>query len=114
MPKVVTIKPVQSPADLETLRTLLREYATHLIASVGPKHLSLPIFEAELAGLPPPFTALLLASVADGSNVQPAGCILFKPHISRSSDSTGERACEMKRLWVRPQHIADQASAGSL
>ena len=104
MPKVVTIRPAQTPADLDTLCTLLREYATPLIASVGSRHLSLPAFETELAGLPLPFTALLLASIEDGSNVQAAGCILFKPHISPSSDSTGERACEMKRLWVRPQH----------
>ncbi len=103
MPPVVTVKGARIPADLEPLRTLLREYATHLITSVGPEHLCLSTFEAELTGLPHPFTALLLATVNDGSEEHVSGCVLFK-NISQPGAFPDENACEMKRLWVRPQY----------
>ena len=83
-----------SPAHLTTLRELLREYSAHLAASpAGAANICLDNFEQELADLPAPYTALLLAHV-DG---QPAGCIALKP-----LPSAPEPACELKRLWVRP------------
>lgn len=85
--------------DAELSRTLMREYAMHLNASVGGEHICVAGLEKELAGLPgeyaEPGGTVLLAFMGDG----PAGCVALKPiHRDR------ERACEMKRLWVRPAH----------
>jgi putative acetyltransferase len=75
-------------ADLEAVRTLLREYADWVAVD-----LSFQGFEEELAGLPghyeaPPGT-LLLCVVDD----RPAGCIGVR--------AWDVRTCEMKRLYVR-------------
>ena len=83
--------------DRELCRTLMREYAAFLNASVGGEHICVDSLEHELAGLPgeyaAPDGAILLAFVDE----QPAGCVALKP-IHKAT----ERACEMKRLWVRP------------
>jgi ribosomal protein S18 acetylase RimI-like enzyme len=74
------------PADAETVRTLFREYAAWL----GPEGWFTDL-EAELAALPGGYEALLVARL-DGEAV---GCVALKP-------LPGE-ACEMKRLYVRPE-----------
>lgn len=88
--------------DTELCRMLMREYATHLNASVGGEHICVAGFEKELAGLPgeyaEPAGTVLLAFVGD----QPAGCVALKP--LHAADSAPERGCEMKRLWVRAEH----------
>jgi len=98
---VVTIRPAVD-ADLETIRTLLREYAAYLNASVGEEHICLENYEKELMTLPAPYQSpggtILVALVED----EPAGVIALKPLTPLRSAFPGERACEMKRLWVRP------------
>ena len=100
--------------DTSLCRTLMREYAAHLNASVGGEHICLDSLDAELAALPGPYAepdgAVLLAFMKDN----PAGCVALKPvHLgeergapdAHASGAPGsERACEMKRLWVRPAH----------
>ena len=90
-------------ADLDTVRTLLREYAAYLNASVGEEHICLENYEKELTTLPSPYHApggtILLALAAS----VPAGVIALKPLTPLRSAFPSERACEMKRLWVRPQ-----------
>lgn len=86
--------------DAPLVRTLMREYADFLNASVGGEHICVESLEAELAGLPgayaEPAGTVLLAFADD----EPAGCVALKPlHIP--SPAPDERACEMKRLWVR-------------
>ena len=85
------------------VRTLLREYAAYLNASVGEEHICLENYEKELSTLPAPYHApggvILLALV----EAEPAGVIALKPLTPLRSAFAGERACEMKRLWVRPQ-----------
>ncbi|HTW47794.1 MAG TPA: GNAT family N-acetyltransferase [Acidobacteriaceae bacterium] len=86
--------------DASLVRTLMREYAAFLNASVGGEHICVESLEAELARLPgeyaDPDGAVLLAFEGD----DPAGCVALKPlHISSAPPC--ERACEMKRLWVR-------------
>ena len=90
-----TIRAVRNSSDLEAVRALLREYAVHLNASLGAEHICLTEYEKELAGLPSPYQIMLIAfAIDDHGNEEVAGCVLLKPI---------EGACEMKRLWVRPQ-----------
>lgn len=80
----------------------MREYAHFLNESVGRRHICVESLEEELAGLPgvyaEPAGAVLLAF----DNETPAGCVALKPLQLDPSSHPGERACEMKRLWVRP------------
>jgi len=86
--------------DAELCRTLMREYAAHLNASIGGEHICVATLEKELAALPgayaEPAGAVLLAFVDD----EAAGCVALKP-IAIGGPG---RVCEMKRLWVRPAY----------
>jgi putative acetyltransferase len=99
---MVTIREA-GDADLDAVRVLLREYAAYLNASVGEEHICLENYEKELGTLPAPYQSpggvILLATVAG----EPAGVIALKPLTPQRSAFATERACEMKRLWVRPQ-----------
>jgi ribosomal protein S18 acetylase RimI-like enzyme len=79
---------VHAPADMDTVRTLFREYEKWLDVD-----LCFQGFEQELASLPgdyaPPRGRILLAQ--DGDQI--AGCVALRP-------LDGE-TCEMKRLFVR-------------
>lgn len=86
----VTIAPAHEQPHLDIIRKLFLEYAAHIGID-----LCFQGFEAELTTLPgpyaPPGGRLLLALEDD----KPAGCIAMRP-------SNGD-ACEMKRLYVRPE-----------
>jgi putative acetyltransferase len=74
-------------ADLEEIRTMLREYAAWLEVDLCFQN-----FEQELAALPgeyaPPRGRLLIA--------ESAGCVALR--------RIDDEICEMKRLYVRPEH----------
>jgi GNAT superfamily N-acetyltransferase len=72
-------------ADAEALRALFREYAAWLGAQGWFVDL-----EAELAALPGGYDVVLVASEGD----ERTGCVALK--------RLPDRACEMKRLYVRP------------
>ena len=84
----------ETPAGLDATRAILREYAATLGVDLGFQG-----FEAELAALPgayaPPGGELLLAYVQD----RLAGCGALRPLL----DVDDANACEMKRLYVRPE-----------
>ena len=85
-----TLCQAETPEDVETARLLFKEYA----ASLG-FDLCFQGFDRELAGLPgdyaPPDGRLLLL-IEDGRAV---GCVALR--------KLGPDACEMKRLYVRPE-----------
>lgn len=92
--------------DADLCRTLMREYAHFLNESVGGQHICVESLEAELAALPgsyaePSGTVLLAFNDAAPGNEVLAGCVALKP-LHLPNPAPGERACEMKRLWVRP------------
>jgi putative acetyltransferase len=74
-------------ADLDEIRMMLREYAAWLEVDLCFQN-----FEEELAGLPgeyhPPGGRLLIS--------EDAGCVALR--------RIDEEVCEMKRLYVRPEH----------
>ncbi len=80
-----------TPEDLARARELFQEYATWLKVD-----LCFQSFAQELASLPgayaPPRGRLLLAK----TGAEAAGCVALRPVAD-------EAACEMKRLFVRPQ-----------
>jgi GNAT superfamily N-acetyltransferase len=86
---MLEIRPATSADEIETARTLFREYAAGLDVD-----LSFQNFDEELATLPgayaPPDGRLLLA----WDDAEPAGCVALR----RFTDDVGE----MKRLYVRP------------
>jgi GNAT superfamily N-acetyltransferase len=88
--------------DAGLCRTLMREYAAYLNASVGGEHICVESLEKELAELPgayaEPRGTVLLAFAQD----EPAGCVALKP--LNIPGAPQECSCEMKRLWVRPGH----------
>jgi ribosomal protein S18 acetylase RimI-like enzyme len=76
---------IHPASDLDVVRELFREYQAGVDAPV-----CFATFDTELAGLPAPYSTILLAEV-DGT---PAGCVALKP----LADGHGE----IKRLYVRP------------
>jgi len=80
-----------TPSDINEVRTLFKEYEAGLGISLCFQN-----FAEELANLPgeyaPPRGRLLLAREFD----QILGCIALRP--------VGPTTCEMKRLFVRPEH----------
>jgi ribosomal protein S18 acetylase RimI-like enzyme len=88
---VLRITQATTRSDIEQARELFKEYE----ASLGIS-LCFQSFDQELANLPgdyaPPRGRLLLAREYD----QLLGCIALRPD--------GPTTCEMKRLFVRPQH----------
>jgi ribosomal protein S18 acetylase RimI-like enzyme len=99
-----------APADLDSVRALLREYA----ASLGT-HICFQTFDRELADLPgdyaPPGGRLLVARDGDALT----GCVALRPLPGVGG--------ELKRLYVRPaargtglgrrlaRHVIDEAAA---
>ncbi|HEX4308734.1 MAG TPA: GNAT family N-acetyltransferase [Acidobacteriaceae bacterium] len=102
MPVIRPARFTGEPDDADLCRTLMREYAHFLNESVGGEHICVASLEEELAGLPgsyvEPAGAILLAFEGD----TPAGCVALKPLKLTLPSRPNERACEMKRLWVRP------------
>ncbi len=91
-PEIRLVVP-ESPAALDEVRTIFREYADGLGVD-----LCFQGFEAELAGLPGEYAAPsghLLLALVDG---QVAGCGALRA----LHDADHANACEMKRLYVRP------------
>jgi ribosomal protein S18 acetylase RimI-like enzyme len=84
-------------------RGLLLGYAAYLNESLGAEHICLSDYEKELTALPgayaEPAGVILLAFMGDA----PAGCVALKPLKASRATGEGESACEMKRLWVRPE-----------
>ncbi len=92
-PDIQLITP-DSPELWEATRKILRDYAASLNVD-----LCFQDFEAELQSLPGQYEApsgLLLLALVDG---QVAGCVGFRalPDVDYAN------ACEMKRLYVRPE-----------
>lgn len=97
-----TIRAIADASDIATIRALMAEYGDYLAANpAGATNICIQGYREELEALPgpyaPPGGALLLA---ESSEALPLGCVALKPIPAKRE---GERACELKRLWVRPQ-----------
>ncbi|WP_374596367.1 GNAT family N-acetyltransferase [Sphingosinicella sp.] len=90
--RAFTIEAVRTLASLDAIRRLFREYEASLDVDLAYQD-----FEPELAGLPgkyaPPGGELLLATTEDGC---PLACAALRA-------MPGHDACEIKRLFVRPE-----------
>jgi GNAT superfamily N-acetyltransferase len=97
------IVPADNPARMDAVRDLFKAYATSLSFN-----LCFQSFDQELAGLPgdyAPITGMLLLGLVDD---RPAGCVAMRPLLKPQSDGNHAKvgnleACEMKRLYVRPE-----------
>ncbi len=89
-----TIRPAITPQDVQRVKELFQEYTGWITQQLGV-NLDYQGVAAELASLPgaysPPGGCLLLAEVEG----RPVGCGALRP--------SGPDACEMKRLYVRPE-----------
>lgn len=85
-----TLRHATSEDDLDTARTLFREYAESLDFD-----LDFQDFEAEMQALPGPYAAPTGAILLAEADDDVAGVVAVKP-----LDEDG--VCEMKRLYVRP------------
>ena len=88
----IELVPAETPAQIDAVRTLFREYASGLGVDLCFQN-----FEEELAALPGPYAepgGALLVALVDG---QPAGCGALRP----LPEADHPNACEMKRLFVR-------------
>ena len=101
MREIHVIHAEQAPL-LDSARDLFREYAKSI------EHLAAASFaqqdlEGELRSLPgkyaPPKGCILLAMDED----RPVGCIALRPLAPMPHDRPGERICEMKRLYAKPE-----------
>ena len=99
----ITIRHAESPADLDAIRTLFRQYAVYLNEVFGAAHICLVAYDQEIATLPGrydlPDGQLLLARV-DG---EPAACVALYPLAVEELLPPDTSVCELKRLFVLPQ-----------
>jgi putative acetyltransferase len=83
-----------NPAELHSVRTLFKEYATTLTVDLCFQN-----FDAELASLPGEYAApqgLLLLATVHG---EPAGCGAFRA----LPEADYPNACELKRVYTPPR-----------
>ncbi len=85
------LRPAIFPPQTELVKLLLGEYAGSLAID-----LSFQNFETELATLPGPYSTPAGGVWIAFDGDEPAGCIALRPLMGRT--------CEMKRLYVRPNH----------
>jgi GNAT superfamily N-acetyltransferase len=87
----IVVREAVEVADIAAVRRLMEAYGEYLAANpAGAANICLEGYKEELGGLPGEYAVLLLAWV-DG---EAAGCVAMR------TLPVGERACEMKRLWV--------------
>jgi ribosomal protein S18 acetylase RimI-like enzyme len=104
---MATIRPAKfggANDDTDLCRTLMREYAHFLNESVGGQHICVESLEEELVGLPGSYAEPVGAVLLAFNDETPAGCVALKPLKLENPSNQSERACEMKRLWIRPTH----------
>jgi GNAT superfamily N-acetyltransferase len=96
----IVIREVVTREELGAARELMQAYGVYLAANpAGAASICLQGYEQELEGLPGVYAApsgVVLVAWVDGAA---AGCVAVKP-LNAIGSATGERGCELKRLWV--------------
>jgi putative acetyltransferase len=92
-PVLQLVRP-QTGAEFDELRSLLREYMQTL-----PSEMCFEDFDFEIANLPGDYAEPRGALVLGKIDQEPAGCCVLRPLDTVDYPN----ACEMKRLYVRPQ-----------
>ncbi len=94
----ISVQIAESPADIDAVRGLMREFNRWVVAEIAAGDSNPTIFadfEAELAGLPgrygPPSGALVLARLGG----EPVGCVAFY--------ALDDTTVEIKRMFVLPR-----------
>ncbi|RXH57550.1 GNAT family N-acetyltransferase [Granulicella sibirica] len=99
----LTIRSAETTEEIAQVRALMSAYGAYLAANPsGAASINVDGYETELDALPGPYVrpAGVLLLAADGD--RGAACVAFKPIEPALETDPGERACEMKRLWVDP------------
>jgi ribosomal protein S18 acetylase RimI-like enzyme len=103
MMNAVVIRAARTAPEIESAALLFREYA-HSISHICAASFAQQNLDDELRTLPgkyaEPSGCILLAFNAEST---PIGCVALRPIDAVAHDLPGERVCEMKRLYTRPE-----------
>lgn len=95
--RIEVLDETSSPASVDAGRDLLLEYGRFVLSAEGPARFCFGKLEEEARGLPAGYAALRGAFLLAWVNGAAAGCVTYRALAAVPG------ACEMKRLWVRPE-----------
>jgi ribosomal protein S18 acetylase RimI-like enzyme len=95
--RIEALNEASSTASLEAGRALLLEYGRHILSVEGPARFCFGKLEDEVRELPQSYASMGGECLVAWVDQSAAGCVTYR------ALSAMPGACEMKRLWVRPE-----------